>query len=707
VKAGRLSIAVVIVCGSAIAVVALLWIRSHHRIPFARDANQNVLLVTIDTLRADALGAYGGRAATPNLDRLAAEGLRFTAAHAHTVVTLPSHASILTGLYPFAHGVRDNAGYRLAPGTTTLATVLKQAGYATGAFVGAFPLDSRWGLNQGFDEYDDRYGSTNRLGDFLMPERRASQVVDAATGWIQRQDGKWFAWVHVYDPHAPYQPPAPFDRQYADAPYAGEVAYTDHALGPLFELARSGARPTFMVVTADHGEALGDHGEESHGLFAYEPTLHVPLILDFTRHAHAFGPSTSDLSARHIDILPTVLDALGIAAPAALPGRSLVRALEAADATPPPSYFESLSPFLNRGWAPLTGVIVGREKYIDLPIPELYDLASDPGEARNLLPARDERRRVLESRLRETGAPGATTPGARLQENAEVRSRLQALGYVSGAAPPKAHYTEDDDPKRLVDLDRMMQDGVRLFQRGQLREALAVYQTVSRRRPSMSASQLHAAYLEWELGNPAGAIDTLRQALRSGADAPDVRIQLGIYLAEAGSPQEAARLLGSLQQEAFPDLDGLTGLGIAFDHLGRQADALAVFDRILRLDSNNAPAYQNKGTVYLEQRNLAAAREAFARALQRDPDLPAALNGLGVVERKLGNPREAIAAWKRAVDVDHRQYDTLFNLGVTLLELGDRAGARQYFERFVATAPPVFYRKDIEQVKGMLLRLGR
>jgi arylsulfatase A-like enzyme/Flp pilus assembly protein TadD len=609
-------------------------------------------------------------------------------------------------VYPFAHGVRDNAGYRLAPGATTLATVLKQAGYATGAFVGAFPLDSRWGLDQGFDAYDDRYGSTNRLGDFLMPERRATQVVDAATGWIERQDGKWFAWVHVYDPHAPYQPPAPFDQQYAGNPYAGEVAYTDHALGPLFDLARSGSRPALIVVTADHGEALGDHGEESHGLFAYEPTLHVPLILDWTRHAHPAGRSSTDLAARHIDILPTILDALGIAAPNALPGRSLIRALEADDAAPPASYFESLSPYLNRGWAPLTGVIVGREKYIDLPIPELYDLASDPREERNLLPARDDRRRVLEARLREIGWPGTTTPGARRQENAEVRSRLQALGYVSSAAPPKQRYTEDDDPKRLVELDRMMQDGVSLFQRGQLREALAVYQTLIRRRPAMSSSQLHAAYLEWELGNPAGAIDVLRQALRSGADAPDVRIQLGIYLAEAGSPQEAARLLGPLQQEAFPDLDGLTGLGIAFDHLGRQAEALAVFDRILQLDANNATAYQNKGTVYLEQRNLAAAGEAFTRALQRDPDLPGALNGLGVVERKSGNPRAAIAAWKRAVEVDHRQYDTLFNLGVTLLEIGDRAAARPYFERFVATAPPVFYRKDIEHVSAMLRRLS-
>jgi tetratricopeptide (TPR) repeat protein len=222
----------------------------------------------------------------------------------------------------------------------------------------------------------------------------------------------------------------------------------------------------------------------------------------------------------------------------------------------------------------------------------------------------------------------------------------------------------------------------------------------------MSAGQLHAAYLQWELGDPAGAIETLRQALRSGAEAPDVRIQLGIYLAEGGLPQEAVRLLGPLQHEAFPDLDGLNGLGIALSHLGRQADALAVFDRILQLDSNNASAYQNKGTVFLGQGNLSAAREALARALQRDPDLPVALNGMGVVELKSGNARAGIDAWKRAVDVDPRQYDTIFNLGVTLLDMGDRAAARKYLEQFVRTAPPVFYRKDIEKVKAMLQRLA-
>src|SRR5262245_49981484 len=234
-------------------------------------ANQNVLLITIDTLRADTLGSYGGRAATPTLDRLAAEGVRFDFAHAHAVVTLPSHASILTGLYPFQHGIRDNSGYRLGANARTAATLLKRAGYATAAFVGAFPVHSRFGLNQGFDAYDDRFGETRAPTEFVMPERAASEVVPLAQAWIagRRESGgqPWFVWMHLFDPHAPYSPPPPFDGQYAGHPYDGEVAATDAALAPLLDQVRALATPTLVVVTGDHGESLGDHGEETHGLF--------------------------------------------------------------------------------------------------------------------------------------------------------------------------------------------------------------------------------------------------------------------------------------------------------------------------------------------------------------------------------------------------------------------------------------------------------
>jgi arylsulfatase A-like enzyme len=382
-----------------------------------RIPGQNVLLITIDTLRADALGCYGGPAATPALDRLAAEGVRFDFAHAHAVITLTSHASILTGQYPFQHGLRDNSGYRLPPGSRTAATLLQRAGYATAAFIGAFPLHSRFGLNTGFDRYDDHFGEGAGPADFSMPERPATSVVALAREWLagrtkdadkgQAGSKPWFVWVHVFDPHAPYRPPPPFDVQYASQPYYGEVAATDAALAPLLEDVRASAKPTLVIVTGDHGEGLGDHGEQAHGIFAYESTLRIPLIVaqlggsaSSRSAASGSGPArkgeVSPVAARHVDILPTILDAIGQPVPADLPGRTLLPAGErVAGAAPRPMYFEAMAGMLDHGWAPLTGVLSGRDKFIDLPIAERFDLSIDPVERTNLAGRAPDRDRVL------------------------------------------------------------------------------------------------------------------------------------------------------------------------------------------------------------------------------------------------------------------------------------------------------------------------
>src|SRR5580765_3395253 len=370
----------------------------------AQGADRNVLLITIDTLRGDALGCDGGPARTPNIDAIAAGGLRFSFAHAQAVVTLPSHASILTGLYPFQHGYRENSGYRLTSGVQTLASRLKASGFSTGAFVAAFPLDARFGLTPGFDTYDGRFDDVGSGAEFLLPERPASVVVDRAVRWIQQRDGRWFAWVHVYDPHAPYRPPAPFDREYATQPYYGEVAAVDQALGPLLTAARGAARPTLVVLTGDHGESLGEHGELTHGLFAYESTLRVPLIVAEVGNAAGARPpqdlrEVSDQPARHVDIAPTILDALALPVPPELPGHTLRTRADREGGAARASYFEAMESMLDFGFAPLDGVVAGREKYIRLPLPELYDLAADRGEASNLNDRSAERARALAARL--------------------------------------------------------------------------------------------------------------------------------------------------------------------------------------------------------------------------------------------------------------------------------------------------------------------
>ena len=369
-------------CGVLAAVAAAACGRPADRVLGSPGAlrGANVLLITIDTLRQDRVGAYGNRnGLTPTIDRLAAGGIRYAHAFSPVPLTLPAHASILTGLLPRRHGIHSNTRFRLDEHVPTLASMLKRAGYRTGAFVGAFVLDGRFGLNRGFDEYDDRLPRGERAS-FHFAERRAAEVVTAAGNWILSSSAAaagtpWFAWVHLFDPHAPYD--APVEYRTGRSPYDAEVAYTDAMLGQFLTRldAMHALTPTLIVLTADHGESLGDHGEMTHGLFAYDSTLAVPLIVN----APSIAPAVIDAPVSHPDLTPTILDLLGLAPPGSVDGQSLVRS----PAPDRPLYFEALDASLTRGWAPLRGIIQGGWKYIDLPDAELYDLRTDPGEQHN------------------------------------------------------------------------------------------------------------------------------------------------------------------------------------------------------------------------------------------------------------------------------------------------------------------------------------
>ncbi len=684
------------------------WLARAKPVALLRSADQNVLLVTIDTLRADALSCYGGTAMTPALDALAQRGVRYDFAHAHAVVTLPSHASILTGLYPYQHGIRDNNGYRLRPDTATLAGVLRRAGFATAAFVGAFPLDARFGLPSGFDVYDDAYPESGRSAEFEMPERRGEEVVALARKWIAAQQGKWFVWLHVYDPHATYLPPPPFDTQYASNPYLGEVAYTDRALAPLFQDLPSRSRPTLTIVTADHGEALGDHGELTHGLFAYEATLRVPLIIATVDAPAPVSSSeggvngkgeVSQTAARHIDLVPTILDLVQAHVPEGLPGRSLVSASgRATDDGERTSYFEAMSASLNRGWAPLTGVFAGREKLISLPLPELYELATDPREERNLFDSHGDRRRALEARLT---AFGSTGPGPRAAESAEALSRLRALGYVSGTAVTKTRYEEADDPKRMIDLDQAIHQGVELYQQKRVAEAERVFESILAKRSDMTHAYRHLGALRWETGRPEAAIATLERAMKAGVSDAALQAQLGVYLAEAGQPAVAIPLLEAITAGTTPDVDAVNALGIAYGRAGRLDRAVAAFERVLTLDSTNAMAYENIGSIKLRQRDAPAARAALERAAALNPHSARAQLGLGAVEMHAGNREAAFARWRRAAELDPSELEALYNLATGLAAAGRRAEARPYAEAFLKQAPPALFGREIRELRQL------
>jgi arylsulfatase A-like enzyme/Flp pilus assembly protein TadD len=703
-------VAAVLAVGAA-GVIGRRWGSGSGQADLRRIPAQNVLLITIDTLRADAMSSYGGPAVTPALDDLARDGVRFTFAHAHAVLTLPSHTSILSGRYPYQHGIRDNSGYRVPASLPTLATMLKGAGYATGAFVGAFPLHSRFGLNRGFDVYDDRFGETQAPTEFVMPERPASAVVPLAREWIAataRRNGAepWFAWVHLFDPHAPYQPPPPFDRDYAGRPYFGEVAAVDRAVAPLLGDIRASSRPTIVIVTGDHGEALGDHGETTHGLFAYEATLRIPLIIaELPRADAASRPpgapgEVSEVSARHVDLLPTVLDAVGQPIPAGLPGRTLLPAAERRNASAArTSYFEAMASMLNRGWAPLQGVLADREKYIDLPINELYDLAHDPGEQSNLSGRAGDHERTLQALLR---GFGAAVPGQRANEDPDVAARLRALGYVSGQAANKPRYTEEDDPKRLIDVDRAIHRGVELYSAKHLDEAAGVYRDLISRHPGLAIAYQHLAFVDWQMGDVGSAVLVLQNALAAGVHHTDLTMQLGTYLAESGRAAEAVPLLEAVTREAPSDVDAINALGIAYARSGRSAEARQMFERALALDRDGNMALENLGAIDLDQGQLAAARQHFERAVIADARSSQAHAGLAVVAFKSGDRRAAISAWTTAVELDPTNYDALYDLATTLEQEGQWGAARPYVERFVRSAPHALYARDITELSRWL-----
>lgn len=697
-RRGRAGGLVVLIIAAG-ALAAFWWTRNGPAYVLEQNADQNVLVITIDTLRADALGSYGGQAATPNLDALASHGARFTFAHAHAVVTLPSHTSILTGRLPYEHGMRDNAGFRVKDGTETLATRLESLGFATGAFVGGFPLTKRFGLTPGFDEYDDQISEMRSDVTFTLPERRADEVVTRAVDWIRRTPGKFFGWVHVFDAHHPYDAPGEFKTKHT-RPYDGEVAWIDNALEPLLTQLGTLSRPTTVIVTSDHGESLGEHGEETHGMFAYEATLRVPLIIATVEPANGAPKTTPygstkgliiETPARHIDIAPTVLDIVSGPMDATWLGSSLRPVIAGNDADRP-SYFESMTYNLVRGWAPLRGVLQARTKYVEQPIPEIYDLAADPGETDNLASRQPAQLQLLTNLLRTFNVDAPNRPG---QVSAEEAAKLSAIGYLSGSAPERLVFTEKDDLKNLVVIDRDLHRASELFRTGKHADGVALLRSVIERRPDTADAYISLAYAYWEAGQWPDAIATLEAGLAGDAPERDIRIRLGIYLSESGT--DAKRAIQLLETLPKSDSEGLNALGLAYGSAERFRDAIAAFQDVLKLDPTSALANQNIATMLLKEAELKPAvaaantREAeqFARkAIDLDPQLAKAYTTMGVIQAQTNRRAEAIDNWKKAVSLDPAEFHAMFNLVIVLAEAGRIGEARTYGEQFIRTAPP-------------------
>lgn len=693
-----------------------------------RPAIRNVLLISIDTMRADHLSAAGfPRPTTPNIDAVAREGVLFKHAYSPVPMTLPAHVSMLTGTLPPTHGLRDNLQKRLPEASLTLAERLKARGFATGAIISSFVLDRRFGTSQGFDSYDDRFQAVHKIGD--ISERKGDETTRRATEWLdQHQDRPFFLFVHFYDPHDPYEPPEPFASQWKGHPYQGEVAFTDHCVGQVIgKLRQLGLYDeTLVVITGDHGEMLGEHGELNHGFFIYEGSLKVPLVVRVPR-AQAASRQV-ELPVSLIDIVPTVLSLVGAEAPKEVQGVDLSPWLagRGAGGGARPLYAETVTATRYYGANSLLGVIVDGWKYIETTRPELYNLRSDAAESVNLLerePARaDALGRTLVAILAAAGrAPGPAPESAALDEAS--RQRLAALGYLGRSGDTGAHGFDrsKEDPKDLIAFFRKDQWLSKLVDDKKYAEARALCEEMLRQRPgfaechlqmskiALADGQLEAALtaarkavavgpknerahlqlagLLKERGDLDEAIAHYRQALEIQPDTPDTRLSLGRALAEKGRLDEAASLLDNATTAQPESATAATQLGFVLAKQGKLKEAVESYRRALALDPGSAEAHAYLGSALASQAQWDEAINHFEQALKARPENAELHDWLGVALREKGRSDEALGHFREAVRLEPGLAIAHFNLGRAYKQQGKLDEAVRHYRRAIAINP--------------------
>ena len=683
-----------VVVGLMVAMASAGYALRGRRAPAGRggSAHPNVLLVTIDTLRADRLGCYGyARASTPVLDGLAGRGVRFSTAIAHVPLTAPSHASILTGHTPLGHGMRDNGGFVLPAGVRSVAEDFRQAGYATAAFVSGFPLNRRFGLDRGFDAYDDHLPRGNDPRRTAHVERAADLTTDAALRWLEsRADAgpartPWFAWVHYYDPHAPYEPPGDLGPRFASSPYDGEVAFVDQQLGRLLRVVegQGGVGNALVLVTADHGESLGEHGEDTHGIFVYDSTLRVPWIMT--------GPGigagrVSPVVARGIDVTPTLLDYAGLPARPDVEGRSLRAAADGRTMEDAPAYAESLHAQLQYGWAPLHAWRTARFKLIEAPRPELYDLAEDGGETHDLAPREPARLDGMKQRLQ--AALSAPTPTASAAVDAETASRLAALGYAGGGGVARtAPGAPARDPKDGIHLaTRLGRNGMAVA-RTEPATAIRELTALLAEDPGMLVARRTRAVAYEAAGRYEAAVADLRLLEKQGALSAEDAVVLGDSLRMAGRSKEAVEVLERTARANPRFAQPWLSIAAVFFAQEKSAETAAAYEKALAIEPDHVEAQRGLGDIALVRGDLDDAARRYSRILDVDPHDAAALAKLGVVKARTGRGDEAIALFRKAVDRDPKNADALLYLAGALASTGRPAEAVPYFERALASGP--------------------
>lgn len=643
----RIALILSLAAGAAAAGVILALRLRGPRI--VRNPDANILLVTLDTFRADRLGANGGPAGlTPHLDALAREGVVFRNAVSPVPMTLPAHATLLTGLDPPSHGVRTNGKYMLAAGIATLAEAMKAAGYDTAAFVSSFVLDNRFGLGRGFDLYDDRLPGAVKFAN-LESERRAPETFEAFRTWLEGRAGrKFFSWVHFYDPHFPYDPPEPYrsDPRFA-SPYDGEIAFTDAAVGEIVRVLKSLGLydRTLILAAGDHGEAFGEHGEDKgHTFFCYEENLRVPLLFKpaGTRPAGRVVEARVGLA----DVMPTLLDYAGLPRPAGMRGMSLLAAAAGrrSDAARP-LYFESLYAREVLGCVPLVGVTRGGRKYIRLPRPELYDLSSDPREEKNLLPRDAADGRSLEAELERLVRDSARQASEAVRTvSAEEKQRLLSLGYLAGGRRA-GEAGSGCDPKDRISFWNRTVRARELAAAGRVSEAEPLLRALIDESPGFAPVLEDLAALYRAEGRTADLAALMDRAVAREPGNAALRIAYGFNLVLAGLPERAIDALRPARDNL--DLDERETyffvLGSALGQTGDAAGAAEAFRLVLEVEPDNYEAERLLGLSLLGLGRYSEALEAFRSAERGLPEHPALLEHTAFCLEQLGDAAGAAA----------------------------------------------------------------
>ncbi|HTU51807.1 MAG TPA: sulfatase-like hydrolase/transferase [Acidobacteriaceae bacterium] len=631
----------------------------------------NIVLVTLDTVRADHLHCYGNaKIKTPTIDALAGSGVLFEKAVAQAPLTLPSHASMFTGTNPNVHHVRDTGGFVLQPSSVTMATILRQHGWNTAAFVGAIVFKRVFGFNQGFSVYDDRMPGSSS-GEGMM--RNAGVTVDHALAWLNAQpeqpDKPFFVWLHFYDAHQPYiPPPAEFQRQYPGDTYDAEIAYMDQQLGRFVNAVkkRSPAQNTLFIVLSDHGESLGDHGEYEHGVFLYDSTVRIAWLMA--------GPGIPAgvrvwQQARTIDLLPTVLDLLGGHASPAVQGTSLVPAFVGKPVATEYSYEETMYPKFIMNWAPLRGIHTAEWMYVRAPKPELYDLKTDPAELHNVIDAHPKKYRELDEQLKLLIGNNGTETVVSQQMDEQTMQKLRSLGYLGGSSQQSASLdSAGADPKDQVEILKLLH---------QAKDTPAGEMSSSRR------------------------VELYREALKKDPSNPALYYALGDEYQNMGQNEANLQLCLDALHHGVSGPMILSRLGHLYLSKGNAQQAIAYYEPAVKMDPTDVGTIDGLAAAYSANGQLAEATTEFQRALAIEPYIPA-YNGLGLVAVKQHDFITARQNFERAIQIDPKDAESQLNLGVLCMQTGDASCGRTAFHAFLANASPVQYRDMIPRVQYAL-----